>query len=163
MKKIVLLPTAMILVLIFANACQQKQEETYETEWLGNTKEELLENIEFQFQGFSRTMNEVNYRYQELYWAGKEENWDYAEYQREHIWEAMEQGYMRRPEHEKSGRIFMENALPAMEETIQERILEDFEEQFKSMTDICNACHHMEEVAFIKIVEPTIKTSVVEW
>src|SRR6056297_3887828 len=99
MKKMILLPAALILTLILVNACQTQQEEAYETEWIGNTKEEIIKNTEFQFQGFSRTMKEVNYRYQELYWAGKEENWEYAEYQREHIWEAMVQGYMRRPEH----------------------------------------------------------------
>lgn len=161
MKKLVFVPAIFILFAIIVNSCQTPREETYETQWLGITKEEILENTEFQFQGFSRTMKEVGYRYQELYWAGKDENWEYAEYQREHIWEAMEQGYMRRPEHEKSGRAFMENALPAMKEVIEAGVHDDFDEQFETWTVTCNACHVMEAVPFIKVVEPTIKTTIV--
>lgn len=37
-------------------------------------------------------MVEKGYRDQELYWAGQDENWDYADYQIEKIRKAIENG-----------------------------------------------------------------------
>ena len=37
-------------------------------------------------------MVETGYRYQELYWAGQDENWEYADYQLEKIKIAIENG-----------------------------------------------------------------------
>lgn len=142
-------------------ACQNTPQEQYETEWLGDTKQEMIINIEEQFQGFSATMREVAYRYHELYWAGKDQNWEYAEYQREHIEEALEQGFIRRPERELSAQQFVSQALPTMKETIKLASLEAFEQEFVKLTATCNTCHAMEDVPFMTIKVPTERHTVV--
>ncbi len=163
MRKILTLISLMVLCGIVFHACQEAPRESYETEWLGETKQEIVNNIEEQFQGFSRTMVEVSYRYAELYWAGIDENWEYAEYQREHIDEAMEQGFMRRPEREASSQQFISAALPEIEEVIQTGDKEKFLESFTRLTASCNTCHAMEEVAFMTVKIPEQRYSVIHF
>jgi len=105
----------------------------------------------------------VSYRYAELYWSGIDENWEYAEYQREHIDEAMEQGFMRRPEREASSQQFISAALPEIEEVIQTGDKEKFLESFTRLTASCNTCHAMEEVAFMTVKIPEQRYSVIHF
>lgn len=163
MRKISLLISMMVLSGMLFHACQQTPQETYETEWLGETKQEIVNNLEEQLQGFSRTMREVSYRYAELYWAGMDENWEYAEYQREHIAEALEQGFVRRAERETSAQQFTTVALPEIEEVIKTSDKEKFLESFTRLTASCNTCHAMEEVSFMTIKIPEIRHSVVSF
>ncbi|TVQ84841.1 MAG: hypothetical protein EA393_14105 [Bacteroidetes bacterium] len=163
MRKIHLLPLVLLFLFAFTQACQQAPQETYEPEWLGETKQEIINTIEDQFQGFSRTMVEVGYRYQELYWAGIDENWEYAEYQREHIEEAMEQGFIRRPAREASSQQFISVALPEMEEIIRNRDKDAFLQNFTRFTASCNTCHAMEDVAFMIVKVPEKRYSVIHY
>ena len=148
--------------LIF-QACNNtpQEKESYEAEWLGETQQEIINTIEDQFQGFSRTMVEVGYRYQELYWAGQDQNWEYAEYQREHIEEALESGFVRRPEREASSQQFMSVALPEMEKIIEEGNKEKFLQNFTRFTASCNTCHAMEEVAFMVVKIPEKRNTII--
>jgi hypothetical protein len=151
---------ATILMMIF-QSCNQSTNQPLEAEWLGSTRQQMVVNIEEQLQGFSRTMVETVYRYQELYWAGMDQNWEYAEYQREHIVEALEQGFVRRPERELSSAAFLNVGLPGIENAIQSADPDAFLEAFTFLTQTCNTCHQMEEVGFMKIVSPTVRHSVV--
>jgi len=49
---------------------------------------------------------ETGYRYQELYWVGQDESWDYADYQIEKIRKAIENGLERRHKRAKSSEHF---------------------------------------------------------
>lgn len=49
---------------------------------------------------------ETGYRYQELYWVGQDESWDYADYQIEKIRKAIENGLECRPKRAKSSEHF---------------------------------------------------------
>lgn len=152
-----------LLVSAFAmiNACapEENTEAVGQAGWLKGTPTEKFEEITHQLQGFSRTMTEVGYRYQELYWAGKDMNWEYADYQVEHIYEAIEQGNVRRPEHEASGKNFVENILPMMEKAIASKDTTEFIKAFEIVTVNCNACHAMEEVPFLTVKTPTERQS----
>ena len=164
MQKILTTTAVFVSILIIINACQgdsSTENEAYATEWLGASKTEILDNIEDQFQGFSRTMTETAYRYHELYWAGQDQNWEYAEYQREHIEEAMELGFLRRPDREASSQQFMSQALPNMKRVISEEDKEKFLTEFTSLTASCNTCHAMEEVAFMTVKIPPKRNTVI--
>jgi hypothetical protein len=69
--------------------------------WLAGTAHEKFDTLANQLGGFDQTMIEVGYRYIELYWAGQDENWDYARYQIEEMRSAMEKGFVRRPARQK--------------------------------------------------------------
>ena len=148
---------------IAISACQPQTERTYQGEWLGGEPQEIIAEIEHQFAGFSQTMWETAYRYQELYWAGVDDNWEYADYQLEHILEALEQGFVRRPDREASSAQFVNQSSPALLETIEAGDREAFLDQFSVFTATCNTCHAMEDVAFITIVVPEVRASMVRF
>ncbi|WP_114748870.1 hypothetical protein [Pleomorphovibrio marinus] len=131
--------------------------------WLKGNSDEKFDEVAHQLGGFSRTMVEVGYRYSELYWAGQDENWKYAEHQIEHILEAMEDGLKRRPERKPSSTEFMEEVLPKMEELVDQGDKAAFLEGFKTFTASCNQCHNQEGEEFIVIREPQERTSPVRF
>ncbi|MFC4871604.1 hypothetical protein [Negadavirga shengliensis] len=131
--------------------------------WLKGTTDEKLDEVAHQLGGFSRTMAEVGYRYSELYWAGQDENWQYANHQIEHILEAMEDGLKRRPVREASAREFMKKSIPAIWELVERENKEAFLEGFKTFTAGCNHCHVKEGETFIVIQEPLNRTSPVRF
>lgn len=161
MKKL----TIILLSLIFIYSCQPKEKSTAvgPEGWLEGTTEEKLDEVAHQLGGFSRTMVEVSYRYSELYWAGMDENWDYADHQVEHIIEAMEDGLKRRPVRAESAHPFMEETLPMMEETIKKENKQDFIKGFQMLTSACNACHAKEGESYIMIQTPENRTSPVRF
>lgn len=143
------------------NACQTQTEQQYETRWMGEDMQEILASIEEQFGGFSGTMVETGYRYAELYWAGKDQNWEYALYQIEHIEEAMEKGFIRRPARQSSARQFMQTALPEIEAKAEAGNKDAFMESFTRLTASCNTCHAMEDVEYMLVQPPQVRASVI--
>lgn len=63
-------------------------------------------------------MVETGYRYQELYWAGQDQNWEYADYQIEKIKIAIENGLERRPKRAKSAEHLLTYILPEMKKAL---------------------------------------------
>lgn len=154
-----------LIILSSLTACNY-QEKTYSSGtdgWLSGTEEEKFEEVANQFGGFSRTMIEVAYRYSELYWAGQDENWDYADHQLEHLIEVLEDGLKRRPARAESAQDFINHTVPEMEDLISNEDKEAFLEGFRSLTTACNACHAREGESFIVIREPEVRTSPVRF
>jgi hypothetical protein len=162
MKNLLLSISALIFISAACMTNAQQEESStavgYEG-WLKGKTDEKFNEVAHQLQGFSRTMWEVSYRYTELYFAGMDENWDYANYQLEHIDEAMEQGLIRRPSHEESAQTFVKVVIPAMQDAIDAKDSDAFINAFNIMTTNCNACHAMEEVAFITVKTPERRLS----
>lgn len=77
--------TNSIFTLVFSamviTSCVQNDNRTAQGAWIKGTDEGKIKTLERQFRGFDNAMVETAYRYQELYWAGQDENWDYAKYQ----------------------------------------------------------------------------------
>lgn len=146
---------AIAIVAMAAGCSMQNNENEHEHgSWLKGDKEHFVEAIERQFDGFSRAMVEVHYRYDELYWAGQDQNWQYADYQLEHIFEAIEKGYERRPEHKESALEFLGTPTDMMQQAIDSKNLQQFNQAFIMYNAACQSCHIKEEVAFIKTIVP---------
>ncbi|HSI76694.1 MAG TPA: hypothetical protein VK957_12390 [Lunatimonas sp.] len=157
-----------VSLFFFLYGCSHSSEtDTYSelgTEaWLKGNTDEKLEEVAHQLGGFSRTMVEVGYRYGELYWAGEDENWKYADHQLEHIMEAMEDGLKRRPVRAVSAVEFMEKTIPEMEEAIASEDKDSFLAGYKTFTAGCNACHAKEGEGFIVIQQPLTRLSPVRF
>lgn len=155
-------------LVIFLYACNHTTETNTYSElgsegWLKGNTDEKLEEVAHQLGGFSRTMVEVSYRYSELYWAGEDENWKYANHQLEHIVEAMEDGLKRRPVRAASAVEFMEKIIPEMEAAIASEDKDSFLAGYKSFTAGCNACHAQEGEGFIVIQQPLTRLSPVRF
>ena len=148
----VLLLTALLAI---TPACEAEPAGDAERDgWLTGSEEERHTAIERQLGGFSATMWEVGYRYNVLYWAGEDRNWELAAYQIEKIRSAMENGFERRPAREPSAESFMESALPALDSAVRERDPVQFEDRFLALTLSCNRCHVDEGIGYARVTRP---------
>ena len=150
----------LLLVLFLLNACDKAKENgASQGNWIKGTEAEQIKTIEKQFRGFDNAMVETGYRYQELYWAGQDENWEYADYQLEKIRIAIENGLERRPKRAKSAEFFLNTVLPEMEKSLQRKDTVAFNKGFQNLTISCNSCHAMEKVPFFTVQIPTDRQS----
>lgn len=140
-------------------SCTQTDNKTAQGKWINGTEEEKIKTIERQFRGFDNAMVETGYRYQELYWAGQDENWDYAKYQLEKIEIAIKNGLQRRPNRAKSAEHFLTYVLPEMQKSVASKDTVVFNKEFKILTVNCNSCHSMESVPFFTVKTPTDRQS----
>jgi len=145
--------------LLLLCSCDNKQEQNTQGNWIKGTEQEKLETIENQFRGFDMAMVETGYRYQELYWAGQDENWEYADYQIEKIRKAIENGLERRPKRAKSAEHFLNVALPEMGKALEKRDTVVFNKNFQMMTNSCISCHAMEKVPHFTVKKPLYRQS----
>ncbi len=142
-------------VVIFLAACVDKNQKSIENgTFLKGNISHFVETIERQLDGFSRTMMEVHYRYGELYWAGQDGNWKYADYQLEHIYEAIDKGSERRPEHKNNAFEFLGAPHNLMQQAIDSGNIEQFNRNFVLYNASCKSCHIKEEVDFIQTIIP---------
>lgn len=150
-----------IIILTFGLfACNQQTDKNPEQgEWIKGTEAEKIKTIEKQFRGFDNTMVETGYRYQELYWAGEDQNWEYADYQLEKIKLAIENGLERRPKRAKSAEHFLTYVLPEMKKSLESKDTSVFNKNLQTLTINCNSCHAMEKVPFFTVKIPTDRQS----
>jgi hypothetical protein len=127
--------------------------------WLAGGGAERTAQLERHLRGFDVAMLETGYRYVELYWAGRDANWDVAAYQVEKIRLAIENGLERRPKRAVSAQSFLAGPLAATREAIAARAPELFAERFEALTAGCNACHELEKVAFFEVRPPDHRLS----
>lgn len=152
--------TIIIILTLGLFACnQQTDKETAQGDWIKGKETEQIKTIEKQFRGFDNAMVETGYRYQELYWAGQDQNWEYADYQLEKIKIAIENGLERRPKRAKSAKHFLNYVLPEMQKSIQSKDTVIFNKGFQTLTVNCNSCHAMEKVPFFNVQIPTERQS----
>jgi len=131
--------------------------------WIKGTEQEKISTIEKQFRGFDNAMVETGYRYQELYWAGQDENWEYATYQLEKIKTALENGVERRPKRAQSAEHFLTNVIPEMQKSINCKDTVVFNRNFQLFRAECRSCHIKENVPFIQSTIPEIRLSPVKF
>jgi len=121
--------------------------------WLRGSVDERLETVAAQLGGFGMTMMEVGYRYGQLYFAGDDENWDYARYQVDEIEVAMANGLQRRPARAASAAM-LNPALDKVKVAVGAGDPDAFEDAFETLTIACNTCHKAEKVSFIHVAPP---------
>ena len=150
----------LITTLFVLTSCKSK--DTYKPiqgKWIKGTEQEKLHTIESQIRGFDKTMVEVGYRYQELYWAGQDENWEYASYQLQKINKAIKLGLQRRPKRAASAENFLTYVIPEVNKSIKAKNKVDFDKNFKMMRTNCTSCHMAERVPSFTVQIPTDRQS----
>ena len=147
-----------VLFLLVLLSCDSNKNEA-QGNWIKGSPQQQIQAIERQFRGFDNAMFETGYRYQELYWAGQDENWEYAGYQLEKIETAIRNGLERRPKRTASAQHFLTRVLPEMKEAVESKDSAIFTEDFTNMTINCNNCHAMEKVPFFTVKIPTERQS----
>lgn len=127
--------------------------------WLQGTTDERFQQVERQLRGFDKTMVEVGYRFTELYFAGQDRNWDYAQYQLEKLETALRLGFERRPKRAASAQSFLTESLPAMLEIVEKADSERFQAEIERVRSACMNCHVLEEVPYFTVELPERRLS----
>jgi len=153
--------TICIVVFILFSACNgnKTNRPAGADGWLKGNDHEKFEIVSKHLRGFDMAMVETGYRYQELYWAGKDQNWEYAAYQAEKLRVAVENGLERRPKRAESAQNYMNIALPQIDSAVASRDTVQFNQAFSVLTSHCMACHAVEEVPHFIVKEPTVRQS----
>jgi hypothetical protein len=127
--------------------------------WLQGTTDERFQQVERQLRGFDKTMVEVGYRFTELYFAGQDQNWDYAQYQVEKLETALRFGLERRPKRAASAQSFLAKSLPEMQEVVEKADSNLFQAEIERLRSACMNCHVIEEVPYFTVELPEHRLS----
>lgn len=149
-------------MLLFLFACHTPSTQNAQGSWITGTEQEQINSIEKQFRGFDMAMVETGYRYQELYWAGQDQNWEYAQYQLKKLTLAIQNGLERRPKRAASAQYFLQTVVPSMAKVIADKDSSQFNAKFQFFTTHCNSCHAMEKVPFFTVKTPRQRPSPIQ-
>jgi cytochrome c1 len=130
--------------------------------WLSGTIDERFDLVAKHLRGFDVAMLETGHRYVELYWAGRDRNWSFAQYQIDKIRTAIGNGVQRRPSRAPSAKL-LDAPLNLIEAAVKSTDGAAFDRGFALLTDTCNACHAAERVPFITVRPPTVRLSPVRF
>lgn len=122
--------------------------------------EEQLANLVGLVPGAAHWMIEMGERYKNLYWAARQQKWEFAAYQAEEIEKLVETLILARPGRAESAGIFLGNTFPALHEAVASQQWEQFETAFRRLNAECMACHTREDHGFVQIPpEPATASS----
>src|SRR5688572_20309245 len=127
--------------------------------WLQGNADDRFNQVEKQLRGLDKTMVEVGYRFSELYFGGKDRNWEYAKYQAEKIDLAIRLGLERRPKRAQSAQFFLREEIPAVLEAIKSGNDGIFQEGMDRFRASCMKCHTLENVPYFTVEFPEHRLS----
>ena len=111
--------------------------------------ERKLANLIQLVPGTAHWMVEMGERYQNLYWAAKQGQWEFAEYQVEEIEGLVRRVQLARPKRAVTAQEFLDNAIPSMLSTLKQQDWASFQEGFLGLRAACMHCHTQNDHAFI--------------
>jgi hypothetical protein len=97
----------------------------------------------------AHVMIEVGERYQNLYWAGKLSQWEFAEYQMEEIAKLVELLQISSPKRAATSQVFLDHAMVEFEDAFKKRDWDTFLHAFRTMRAQCIVCHNDNDHGFI--------------
>jgi hypothetical protein len=147
----------LLAVALLAGACHSGSPDR--TGWIQGPTEQRWDTVERQLRGLDVAMIEIGYRYQELYFAALEANWEYAAHQLEHMEIALANALERRPQRRASAQAHFLPSLHGITRVVEAQQHERFEAAFSELTAACNACHTAEGVASFRVEVPAHRPS----
>ena len=125
------------------------------TDWRKDGSDaEKLENVIRATPSASRIMIEMGERYQNLYWAGKQGKWEFAEYQVEEMEALVKLLQLTRPSRAATAQDFLdEGAFEQLEEALEKKEWGAFYKAYDHMRAQCMICHARNDHAFITLPE----------
>ncbi|TWX71679.1 hypothetical protein ESZ36_00115 [Colwellia demingiae] len=154
--KIVLVAVCTTLIMgssIAKEAEVNSQEKVkYSKHWLldEGDKTKRINKLETYLRGFDQPMLEVGQRYESLYQALQDENYDFAAYQWKKIKKTIDNGLMKRPARRKSADLFLLNQTwKEVFDNIMSKDKSIAWKGFDKATVACLSCHAAEGVSFV--------------
>jgi len=134
-----------------------------EAHWLSDSPAGQRRQLERHLRGLDVAMIEIGYRFNELYFAGQDRNWPYAQYQIEKIELALRLALERRPKRAEAARPFLEQTIPLVKHAIQaassERSSKAYDEALGRLRTDCMKCHVVENVPHFTVYFGNNRTS----
>jgi hypothetical protein len=133
-------------------AQQQPQPQVNVNDWLLNAPNdtERFKKLQTFLRGFDQPMWEVGERYQRVYDALSEGNYELAEYHWEKIKSAITTGYMKRPKRQPNAdAMFVKNVYDPILAAIKSKDSKKAWDGFDLGRNACMACHVAEQVGFM--------------
>jgi hypothetical protein len=138
------------VVMVAANAEEKGSMHDWRHDGSSNDK---LSNLVKLVPGTSHWMAEMGERYQNLYWAAKQEKWDFAHYQLEEM-EALARIVSRaRPNRAETASVFLDKAIEPVEHALSDKDWGKFEKAFSVLRAECMACHAKNDHSFVVLPE----------
>ena len=130
-------------------------ESGYNTTWqTSETTEESLRRLWRAQSSVGELMLSLGQRYQNLYWAAKQGQWEFAEYQAEEMHESLETIPAREPELAPTLEAFLETTYPDIQEAAASKNWDRFSASFNRLRENCMACHAANDHGFIRLPIP---------
>ncbi|MCZ6618706.1 MAG: hypothetical protein O7E57_11290 [Gammaproteobacteria bacterium] len=120
--------------------------------WLLNATDdqERFRRIQIYAGGTYEQMWQVGYRYQQVYQAIIDENWELGLHHWVKLRDVFNVALMKRPRRTPNAEaMFLDNAWKQLEEALQGGDAEDIQEVFLRERGTCMACHIAEQVEFL--------------
>ena len=149
MKKTI--PLILLSILLFS--CNQNNDSISKLENEVSQLKQKLDNV--YKPGFGEIMGNIQHHHSKLWFAGKNENWDLAEFELHEISEGFDdlEKYQSIREESKFAAM-IKPALNSVGKAVKENNLGEFKNNFILFTNTCNACHEKTNYEFIKIKVP---------
>lgn len=150
----VLLGTSLADLLPVRLAWSGDAEPAAQKGWLRGSPEEQLRQVEPHLRGLDVAMIEVGYRFGELYFAGKDRNWDYATYQLDKIELTTRLALERRPKRAASAAPFLDTEVPALRTVLAAKDEPGLASGMDRLRAACMKCHIAENVPWFVVEFP---------
>jgi len=113
------------------------------------SNEEKLNNVVEVIPSAADIMFQMGERYRNLYWAGKQGKWEFAQYQAEEMQSLVKKLIITRPKRAATARVFLLDAFNGYKEAIEQKDWQKFQTAFEHMRERCMTCHTHNAHAFV--------------
>ena len=149
----------LIVLFFFLISCNQKKSEINN---VARNKElqKRIKILETQLSntytpGFGEMMSSIQAHHSKLWFAGKNKNWQLANFEVKELNEIIEDIEMYQKDREETAQIKMiVPAISALKKSIKKQDFNDFKKDFSQLTNDCNKCHQLTDFGYNKVKIP---------
>ena len=150
MKSILLIVSLLITSHVIAQTGNDDWRKT-------GSNEEKLNNVVEVIPSAADIMFQMGERYRNLYWAGKQGKWEFAQYQTEEMQSLVKKLIITSPKRADTAKVFLADAFDGYEKAIKDKDWGKFQNAFESMRVRCMACHIQNEHAYVVLNKQPMK------
>jgi len=145
----------LIVITIVTSSCKQQTESTVAVQSRIDSLEQKLATS--YKPGFGKFMSSIQIHHAKLWFAGKNKNWELADFEIHEIGETLDAIKEYQNEREESKKIDMlKPALDAVNDAIQKKDSSLFNSSYILLTSTCNNCHKAVNFGFNVVKVPEI-------
>ncbi|MEX1182632.1 MAG: hypothetical protein WEF86_05315 [Gemmatimonadota bacterium] len=130
-----------------------------EPTWIESADDQQPDVLARHLRGLDVAMVEIDHRFAELYHAGQDGNWPYAQYQVGKLQLAMDLALERRPARATSAETYFYPALDSVSRSVSTQDGVRFMAAMSTLAESCRGCHVAENVPSFGVSMPPQRRS----